>query len=161
MRAVSSKLRHGQIMRLGAIIVIGVSIVAISAKVLPALPQSDDVRSFDAGYLKAAVFIDDSSRAMRQDAATESDSRAPLFGMETEPVAGGVAAKWRAVKADIDHEQQVMARCRAQEAWQSHRGDCEDYAIVKYVAQLQAACPMKMFGSSSCETSFRRKIMRP
>jgi hypothetical protein len=34
-----SKLRHGQIMRLGAIIVIGVSIVAVSAKVLPALPQ--------------------------------------------------------------------------------------------------------------------------
>jgi hypothetical protein len=27
-----------------------------------------------------------------------------------------VAAKWRAVKADIDHEQQVLARCRAQEA---------------------------------------------
>ena len=131
---------------------------------------------------------------MRQDAATESDSRAPLFGMETEPVAGGVAAKWRAVNADIDHEQQMLARCRAQEAcpavaqevldivaegagrlgrarvglinravdlaitptrdeaqwgvadhWsppfetlQSHRGDCEDYAIVKYVALLQA-----------------------
>ena len=103
-------------MRLGAIIVIGVNIIAISAKVHPALPQSDDVRSFDAGNLEAAVFIDDSSRAMRQDAATESDSRAPLFGMETEPVAGGVAAKWRAVKADIDHEQQVLARCRAQEA---------------------------------------------
>ena len=76
-------------MRLGAIIVIGMSIIAISAKALPALPQSDDVRSLDAGYLEAAVFIDDSSRAMRQDAATESDSRAPLFGMETEPVAGG------------------------------------------------------------------------
>jgi predicted transglutaminase-like cysteine proteinase len=217
MQAVLSRLRHAQIMRLGAIIVIGVSIIAISAKVLPALPQSDDVRSFDAGNLEAAVFIDDSSRAMRQDAATESDSRAPLFSMETEPVAGGVAAKWRAVKADIDHEQQVLASCRAQEAcpavaqelldivaegagrsgrarvglinravdlaitptrdeaqwgvadhWsppfetlQSHRGDCEDYAIVKYVALLQAACPMKMFGSSSCETSFRRKIMRP
>ena len=53
-------------MRLGAIIVIGVSIIANSAKVLPALPQSDDVRSFDAGYLEAAVFIDDSSRAMRR-----------------------------------------------------------------------------------------------
>jgi predicted transglutaminase-like cysteine proteinase len=181
-------------MRLGAIIVIGVSIIAISVKVLPALPQSDDVRSFDVGYLEAAVFIDDSSWAMRQDAAAESDSRAPLFGMETEAVAGGVAAKWRAVKADIDHEQQVLARCRAQETcpavaqelldivaegagrsgrarvglinravdlaitptrdeaqwgvadhWsppfetlQSHRGDCEDYAIVKYVALLLA-----------------------
>jgi len=183
-------------MRLGAIIVIGVSIVAVSAKVLPALPQSDDVRSFDAGSREAAVFIDDSWRAMRQDAA-ESDSRAPLFGMETEPVAGGGATKWRDVKADIDHEQRVLARCRAQEAcpavaqelldivaegagrsgrarvglinravdlaitptrdevqwgvadhWsppfetlQSHRGDCEDYAIVKYVALLQAGLP--------------------
>jgi len=114
--------------------------------------------------------------------------------METEPVAGELAAKWRAVEADIDREQQVLARCRAQEAcpavaqelleivaegagrsgrarvglinravdlaimptrdeaqwgvadhWsppfetlQSHRGDCEDYAIVKYVALLQA-----------------------
>jgi hypothetical protein len=27
-----------------------------------------------------------------------------------------VAAKWRAVKAEIDHEQKVLARCRAQEA---------------------------------------------
>jgi predicted transglutaminase-like cysteine proteinase len=114
--------------------------------------------------------------------------------METEPVAGEVAAKWRAVEADIDREQQVLARCREQEAcpvvaqnlldivaegagrsglarvglinravdlaitrtsdeaqwgvadhWsppfetlQTHRGDCEDYAIVKYVALLQA-----------------------
>jgi predicted transglutaminase-like cysteine proteinase len=131
---------------------------------------------------------------MRQDAATESDQQAPLFGLETEPVAGGLAAKWRTVKAVIDDEQRVLARCRAQETcpavarellnivaegagrsgrarvglinravdlaiaptsdeaqwgvvdhWsppfetlQSHRGDCEDYAIVKYVALLQA-----------------------
>jgi hypothetical protein len=54
---------------------------------------------------------------VRQDAATESDRQAqPVFGMETEPVAGEVAAKWRAVEADIDREQQVLARCRAQEA---------------------------------------------
>jgi hypothetical protein len=59
MQAVLSTLRHGQIMRLGAIIVIGVSIIAISAKVLPALPQSDNVRSFGAGYLEAAVFTGD------------------------------------------------------------------------------------------------------
>jgi predicted transglutaminase-like cysteine proteinase len=194
MQAVLSKLRHGQIMRLGAIIVIGVSIFAISAKVLPALSQLGDARSFDAGYLEPAVFIDDSQHVMHQDVVTQSDSRAPLFGMETEPVAGAVSAKWRAVKADIDHEQQVLARCHAQEAcpavaqelldivaegagrsgrarvglinravdlaitptrdeaqwgvadhWsppfetlQSRRGDCEDYAIVKYVALLQA-----------------------
>ena len=112
--------------------------------------------------------------------------------METEPVAGEVAAKWRAVKADIDREQQVLSGCRAGEAcpvvarelldivaegagrsgrarvglinravdlaiiptsdeaqwgvadhWsppfetlQTRRGDCEDYAIVKYVALL-------------------------
>jgi predicted transglutaminase-like cysteine proteinase len=181
-------------MHLGAIIVVGVSILAVSARVLPALPPSGDVGSFDVGYLAAAVFIDESSRAMSQGAAMESDQQAPLFGMETEPTAGGLAAKWRDVKADIDHQQQVLARCRAQEAcpavarelldivavgagrlgrarvglinravdlvitptrdeaqwgvadhWsppfetlQSHRGDCEDYAIVKYVALLQA-----------------------
>ena len=181
-------------MRLGAIIVVSVGILAVSATVLPALPQSGDVGSFEAGYLAAAVLVDDSSREMRQDAATESDQQAPLFGLETEPVAGELAAKWRAVEADIEREQQVLARCRAQEIcpavarelldivaegagrsgrarvglinravdlaitptrdeaqwgvadhWsppfetlQSHRGDCEDYAIVKYVALLQA-----------------------
>ena len=178
-------------MRLGAGIVIGACILAASAAMRPALPQSGDLVPFDAGYLEAAAFIDDSLQAVRQDAATE---RPPIFGMETEPVAGEVAAKWRAVEADIDREQQVLARCRAQEAcpvvaqnlldivaegagrsglarvglinravdlaitptsdeaqwgvadhWsppfetlQTHRGDCEDYAIVKYVALLQA-----------------------
>jgi predicted transglutaminase-like cysteine proteinase len=182
-------------MRLGAGIVIGVCILAASAAMRPALPQSGDLVPFDAGYLEAAAFIDDSLQAVRQDAVTESDQRAPpIFGMETEPVAGEVAAKWRAVEADIDREQQVLARCREQEAcpvvaqnlldivaegagrsglarvglinravdlaitptsdeaqwgvadhWsppfetlQTHRGDCEDYAIVKYVALLQA-----------------------
>jgi predicted transglutaminase-like cysteine proteinase len=132
---------------------------------------------------------------VRQDDTAENDQQTPpLFGMETEPVAGDVAAKWRAVEAEIDREQQVLARCRAQQAcpvvaqnlldivsegagrsdrarvglinravdlaitpssdqaqwgvadhWsppfetlQTHRGDCEDYAIVKYVALLQA-----------------------
>ena len=85
-------------MRLGAGIVIGACILAASAAMLPALPQSGDLVSFDAGYLEAAAFIDDSLQAVRQDAATESDQQAPpIFGMETEPVAGEVAAKWRAV----------------------------------------------------------------
>jgi predicted transglutaminase-like cysteine proteinase len=180
---------------LGSFIVIGACILAASAAMLPALPQSGDLVPFDAGYLEAAAFIDDSLQAMRQDAATESDQQAPpIFGMETEPVAGEVAAKWRAVEADIDREQQVLARCRAREAcpvvaqrlldivaegagrsgvarvglinravdlaitatsdeaqwgvvdhWsppfetlQTLRGDCEDYAIVKYAALLQA-----------------------
>jgi len=194
MQGVLSNPGFGKSMRLRASIVIGVCILAVSAAALPALPQSSDVRSFDAGHFEAAMFIDDSRQAMRQDVATQSDQQAPLFGMETEPVAGELAAKWRAVEADIEREQQVLARCRAQEAcpavaqelleivaegagrsgrarvglinravelaitptrdeaqwgvadhWsppfetlQSHRGDCEDYAIVKYVALLQA-----------------------
>jgi predicted transglutaminase-like cysteine proteinase len=149
-------------MGLGSIIVIGACILAASVAILPALPQSGD--------------------------------SPPLFGMETEPVAGEVAAKWRAVETDIDREQQLLARCRALEAcphvaqnlldivaegtgrsgvarvglinravdlaitptsdevqwgvvdhWsppfetlQTHRGDCEDYAIVKYAALLLA-----------------------
>jgi predicted transglutaminase-like cysteine proteinase len=182
-------------MRLGAGIFIGACIFAASAARLPASPQSSGLVPFDASYLEAVAFIDDSRQAVRQDAATESDQQAqPVFGMETEPVAGEVAAKWRAVEADIDREQQVLARCRAQKAcpvvaqnlldivaegagrsgrarvglinravdlaikptsdeaqwgvadhWsspfetlQTHRGDCEDYAIVKYVALLQA-----------------------
>src|SRR5882757_6419363 len=104
-------------MRLGAGIVIGACILAASAAMRPALPQSGDLVPFDAGYLEAAAFIDDSLQAVRQDAVTESDQQAPpIFGMETEPVAGEVAAKWRAVEADIDREQQVLARCREQEA---------------------------------------------
>jgi predicted transglutaminase-like cysteine proteinase len=195
MWAALSNLGHGKFMRLSAGIVISACILAASAAMPPALPQSGDLVPFNAGYLEAAVFMDDSLQAVRQDAATESDQQArPIFGMETEPVAGEVAAKWRAVRADIDREQQVLARCRVQEAcpvvaqnlldivaagagrsgrarvglinreidlaitptsdeaqwgvadhWsppfetlQTRRGDCEDYAIVKYVALLQA-----------------------
>jgi hypothetical protein len=36
--------------------------------------------------------------------------------MAIEPVAGELAANWPAVEADIDREQQVLARCRAQQA---------------------------------------------
>src|ERR1700738_3308369 len=100
-------------MRLGAGIVIGACILAASAAIRPALPQSGELVPFDAGYLEAAAFIDDSAQAARQDAATK---RLRILGMETEPVAGEIAAKWRAVEADIDREQQVLARCRAQEA---------------------------------------------
>jgi predicted transglutaminase-like cysteine proteinase len=181
-------------MRLGACIVIGMCILAVSPAVAA---QAGAVRSFGAGYLETAIFTGNSSQILRQDAATQSDQQAPLFGMETEPVIGALAAKWRAVKAEIDLEQQVLTRCRAQQAcpavarelldivaegagrsgrarvglinravdlaitpvgdeaqwgvtdhWsppfetlQSHRGDCEDYAIVKYVALLQAGLP--------------------
>jgi predicted transglutaminase-like cysteine proteinase len=195
MQAVLSNLGHGKFMRLGAGFLIGACILAASAALLPELPQSGDLVPFDTGDLEAVAFIDDTPQAVRQDAATESDQQAPpIFGMETEPVAGELATKWRAVEADIDRERQVLARCRAQQAcpivaqnlldivaegagrsglarvglinravdlaitptsdeaqwgvvdhWsppfetlQTHRGDCEDYAIVKYVALLQA-----------------------
>jgi predicted transglutaminase-like cysteine proteinase len=180
-------------MRLGT--AIAACILAASAAMHPEFAQAGDLVPFDAGYLEAAAFIDDSLQAVRQDAPTEGDQQAsPIFGMEAEPVAGEVAAKWHAIEADIDREQRVLARCRAQEAcpvaaqnlldivaegagrtglarvglinravnlaitptsdeaqwgmadhWsppfetlQTHRGDCEDYAIVKYVALLQA-----------------------
>src|SRR5882757_6130816 len=101
-------------MRFGAGIVIGACILAASAAMRPALPRSSDPVPFDAGYLEVAAFIDDSLHSVRQDVATENDQQAPpIFGMETEPVAGQVAAKWRAVEVDIDREQQVLARCRA------------------------------------------------
>jgi predicted transglutaminase-like cysteine proteinase len=181
-------------MRLVAGIVIGACLLAAPVAAFPALGQSTELAPLDAGYLEAA-FIEDSRQTARQDAASASDQQAPpLFGMATEPVAGQVAAKWRAVEADIDREQQVLARRRAEEAcpvvaqnllnivaegagrsglarvglinravdlaiapvsdelqwgvadhWsppfetlQTHHGDCEDYAIVKYLALLQA-----------------------
>jgi predicted transglutaminase-like cysteine proteinase len=183
-------------MGLGAGIVIGAcGVVATSAATVPVFPQPGDFRRFDAGYLEAAMFIDNSRQVVQPAAAIEGDQQTPLlFGMQTEPVAGEIAAKWHAVEAEINREQQVLARCQAQEAcpavardlleivaegagrtglarvglinravdlaikptsdeaqwgvadhWsppfetmQTHRGDCEDYAIVKYVALLQA-----------------------
>jgi hypothetical protein len=183
-----SKLNCEKFVGLGSFIVIGGCILVAFVATLPALPQSGDLVAFDAA--EAAAFIEVSLRAVRQD-ATQNDL---LFGMETEPVAGAVAEKWRAVKTDIDREQQVLARCRALfacpvvaqnllaivaegtgrsgvarvglinravnlaitstsdeaqwgvvdhwsspfETLQSHRGDCEDYAILKYVALLHA-----------------------
>jgi predicted transglutaminase-like cysteine proteinase len=129
-----------------------------------------------------------------QVAAMDRRSGRLLFGMETEPVAVGLAWKWRAVELEIGREAKVLADCRAQkpcsnparelldiiaegsghsgrarvglinravqlaitpttdeaqwgvkdhwssplETLRTHRGDCEDYAIVKYVA-LRAA----------------------
>jgi len=186
----------GKFMRLRTAIVVGAYIFAASGAMLLALPQSErDIVPFQEDYLESAAFIDVSLQVVRQDSATESDRRAPpLFGMETEPFAGDVATKWRVVESEIDREQQVLARCRSQEAcpvvaknladivaegagrsglariglinravnlyitatsdeaqwgvadhWsspfetlQTQRGDCEDYAIVKYVALLQA-----------------------
>jgi predicted transglutaminase-like cysteine proteinase len=179
----------------GAGTVIGAWMVGATATMHPTLHQSADLIPRDPGYPEAALFIDDPLQVVREEAATKSDQPAPpLFGLETVPVAGELAAKWQAVEAEIDREQQVLARCRAQEAcpgvaqelleivaegasrsgtarvglinravnlaiapasdeaqwgvedhWsppfetlQTRHGDCEDYAIVKYVALLQA-----------------------
>jgi predicted transglutaminase-like cysteine proteinase len=134
--------------------------------------------------------------SLRFDPATSHDEQtAPLFGMETEPVAGGeILEKWGRMNADIAQEFKTLARCRAAgpcppaaqklieisaagayrsgrarvglinravdlainpvsdevqwgmpDRWSapfetlgSNRGDCEDYAILKYVALLDA-----------------------
>jgi predicted transglutaminase-like cysteine proteinase len=175
--------------------VIGARLFVASAAMFLALPQSGDLASSESYYVGAAAFVDDSPPARRQDASFDGEKQAQLpFGMETELIAGEVAAKWRTVEADIDREQQVLERCRVHdtspavaqrlldvvakgagrsgrarvglinraadlaitatsdmtqwgvaghwsppfETLQTHRGDCEDYAIVKYVALLQA-----------------------
>jgi predicted transglutaminase-like cysteine proteinase len=194
MFAVLSKPGHGKLMRLGAGLVVGAFMLVLAAALPPARPQLSSLVPF-AGDIEAASFIDDSLPAGRQDAATGSHPQAAaVFGMETESVAGEVAAKWHAVEADIDDEQHVLARCRIDvacpvvakdlldivaegagrsglarvglinravdlaiapasdeaqwgvadhwsppfETLRTRRGDCEDYAIVKYVALLEA-----------------------
>jgi predicted transglutaminase-like cysteine proteinase len=194
MCAVLSEPGHVKLMRLGAGLVVGAFMLAISAAIPPARPQLSSLVPFH-GDIEAATFIDGSVPAGRQDAATGSQQQAAaIFGMETESVAGEVAAKWHAVEAAIDDEQQVLARCRIDAAcpvvakdlldivaegagrsglarvglinravdlaiapasdeaqwgvadhWsppfetlRTRRGDCEDYAIVKYVALLEA-----------------------
>jgi predicted transglutaminase-like cysteine proteinase len=173
---------------------IGLCVLAAYAALLQPLPQSGQSDSLRPDYLVPAAFGDDA----RPGAMSADEQQAiPLFGMATEPVFGEVAAKWRAVKADIYREEGVLARCRAQlicpaaaqtlldivaegahhtgrvrvgrinravnlairpssdeEQWgvedrwstpfetlQSRRGDCEDFAIVKYVALLEAGLP--------------------
>jgi hypothetical protein len=105
-------------MRPRTAIVVAAYIFAASGAMLLALPQSGrDIVPFHEDYFESAVFIDVSLQLVRQDSATASDQRAPpLFGMETEPVGGEVATKWRAVEAEIDREQQISARCRSQDA---------------------------------------------
>jgi predicted transglutaminase-like cysteine proteinase len=158
----------------------------------PALPQSRASSSINGGRLERATMVGTSPPpAIGQRPARR------VFGMETEPVLGPLTSKWRTVELEIDHEERVLADCRAQrpcpkpardllnliaegasrtgrarvglinravdlaitpatdeaqwgvedhwstpfETLQTHRGDCEDYAIVKYVALRQAGLP--------------------
>ncbi len=158
---------------------------AIDAARLVSLIAADEIETVS--------FVD---RATRSPApAVERHERAPLFGLDTEPViAGDVLNKWTRAKADIDQELDAVTQCRASglcspsaqrlidltasgnghtgrarigminravdlaispasdetqwgvsdhwsapfETLQSNRGDCEDYAILKYLA-LRAA----------------------
>jgi predicted transglutaminase-like cysteine proteinase len=161
----------------------------------PPLTASRASISIDGGYLEPTAMVGVSlSRDAEQTAPMDHRAGRPLFGMETEPVAGGLASKWRTVELEIDREEKVLADCRAQkpcpaparellnivaegsghagrarvglinravelaitpttdeaqwgvedhwssplETLQTHRGDCEDYAIVKYVALREA-----------------------
>ena len=156
----------------------------------PALVQFD--ASSTGGFQKRASLVN----VEFAEHATMADFHAEpsLFGMETEPVGGMLAAKWRSVQLEIDREEKVLADCRSQkpcpapardvlnivaeagghsgrariglinraadlaitptsdevqwgtedrwsspfETLQSRRGDCEDYAIAKYIALREA-----------------------
>lgn len=147
---------------------------------------------------RAAVMMDATPAAVSpvswSSVSWNAQDLAPLFGLATEPVAGQVGAKWRAVEVDIETALELLARCRAgaacpavaqelmkivdqgagrdglarvglinraidlaiiptsdQAQWgvpdrwsppfetlATDRGDCEDYAILKYAALLAA-----------------------
>jgi predicted transglutaminase-like cysteine proteinase len=151
--------------------------------------------SIDGAYLQSVASIDPSPPELegRPESIDHRLARAP-FGMETEPIVGGLESKWRAVEFEIGKEEMVLASCRAkkpcpgpaqellnivaegrehqgrarvglinravnlaivpvadavqwgaEDHWSSPfetlrtgRGDCEDYAIVKYVALREA-----------------------
>jgi len=96
----------------GAGFLIGACILAASAALLPALPQSSGLVPLDTGNLEAVAFIDDTPQAVRQDAAMESDQQAPpIFGMENRNLSPeSLRRNGRAVEADIDRERHVLAR---------------------------------------------------
>jgi hypothetical protein len=66
------------------------------------------------GVLEPAAMVDASPPELAEQAAA-MDHRPvrPLFGMETESALGDRASKWRAVELEIDHEEKVLADCRA------------------------------------------------
>jgi predicted transglutaminase-like cysteine proteinase len=186
---------NGRLKYIGVISLIVCACLAGYLRQRPALPQSEESLFIDGRYLELAAMVDTSPpQVEEQTAAVDHRSVRSLFGMETEPVVGGLASKWHAVELEIGHEEMVLAGCREQkscpeparellniiaeaagrtcrarvglinravdlaitptadeaqlgvedhwssplETLQSHRGDCEDYAIVKYVALREA-----------------------
>jgi predicted transglutaminase-like cysteine proteinase len=154
---------------------------------------------FASNQTEALSFIEDHATSettvMPMPAVEGVEQAAPLFGMDTEPLLGGmVSEKWSRVKAEVDRELEAVDRCRATsscsgfeeklidlsaegagrsgrarvglinravdraispvsdeaqwgvpdhwsapfETIRSGRGDCEDYAIVKYATLLEA-----------------------
>jgi predicted transglutaminase-like cysteine proteinase len=166
----------------------------------PGLPtDSDPPMTFSAaGEFEAVSLIEDGANvatAPSEPLARNVEQAAPLFGMQTEPVAAGeLPEKWHHVEAAMAQDFAVVAQCRASGAcpvaaqrlidisaegagrsgrarvgrinraadlavrpvsdemqwgvadhWSdpfetllSSRGDCEDYAILKYAALLEA-----------------------
>jgi hypothetical protein len=76
----------------------------------PAIVQ---LEASSAGGFRALASLVDAQFAVHP---TTADFRAErsLFGMETEPVVGKLAAKWRSVQLEIDREEKVLADCRFQ-----------------------------------------------
>jgi hypothetical protein len=98
------------------IVVIGLIVSACLAghpRQWPPLLQSNVSVSISARYLEPAVVIDASPETAEQGAAIDHRPVRPVFGMETEPVVGDLSSKWRAVELEIEHEEKVLAGCRA------------------------------------------------
>lgn len=158
--------------------------------------EVETVSSGEGSINTAALEPASAATSSRQAIAIQPHNKAaPLFGMKTEPFAGAaVSGKWSRVRAEIERERDIVARChengacpadarklialsaagagrdgRARiglinravdlairpvsddaqwgvpdrwsapfETLRSSRGDCEDYAIVKYLALLEA-----------------------
>ncbi len=136
--------RNGRLNHIGVIGLIVCSCLAGHLGQRPALPNSKVSLFIDGGSLEPASMLDASSSEKEQTAAIDHRSVRPLFGMETEPALGDLPSKWRAVEFEITTKRRcsrtVAPRNLVQslETLQTRRGDCEDYAIVKYVALREA-----------------------
>ena len=159
---------------------------------------SSSIPLFDSREFELASFTGDKAMSEPGSPASFDTQKAPLFGLETEPLIGGtVVEKWNRAKAEIAAELNKIDQCRANndcpadaqklidlsaegatrngrakvglinravdlaispvsdeaqwgvsdrwsapfETLRSGRGDCEDYAIVKYLALLEAGIP--------------------
>lgn len=178
---------------LGAARVAAAVCLVVAVFVLALLAPQDGSRSLSDVHGANAAMPDTTSAPISLVAWSAPDAPS-LFGLETEPVAGQVSAKWRTVAAEIEDDLDLLARCRVAhdcpaiaqdladiaalgaahdglarvglinravdmaitptsdaaqwgvadrwsapfETLSTRRGDCEDYAILKYAALLAA-----------------------